>query len=262
LPAFCIGRGRRLACNPNKIGKDLTAVPGDRDRTRRVGLAPSDVPPAPPDATTRIPPTESRSYPARAPSPSEPPRAERRAGGPGGCLLGCLAFLLIGAVAGLVVWPLVARPILRDAARDRLRDRIVVEVEAVDDLPVLPSGELVVTEDEINAYLEANPDAYDPVEDPEVDITPDRIRLRFTLYGTDNAYTGRPEVRGGRVVVVDGDLDGPAARVLTDEDVAALVGEQLAALLAKSGLRPTAVDLDDDSLTISTTRASSRLPSR
>lgn len=183
-----------------------------------------------------------------------PPARRRR--GPAGCVLGAMAFLLICGVAGTLVW-LIARPYLRDAARDELREGVAAEVGAIDaaDLPVLPSGDLVVTEEEMNEHLRANAGAYDPLEDPIVTVDPDRMRVRFSLYGTTSTYSGRPDVRNGALVVEDGDLDGAAGRVLDADDVSAVIEEQLAALLARSGLRPTGVRLRDGALTITTVPA-------
>jgi hypothetical protein len=132
-----------------------------------------------------------------------------------------------------------------------LRAGIVAELAAVDDLPVLPSGELVLTEADLNAHLRDHAGDFAPLGDPQIAITRDGLRLAFSLYGTDNAFAGRPAVRDNRLVVLDGALDGPVARILTAADAAALVEEQFALLLARADLRPTAVSLRDGILTVS-----------
>ena len=208
-----------------------------------------------PDDVTAPHPRDRWSFAGQPPTRPEPPVPPARRRGPPGCVPAGIAFLLIGVAAALVVWPLAARPYLRSTARDGFREGIATEIAKTDRLPVDRAGELVVTEADLNAHLLANADAYSPVRDPQVAITDDGLRLTFSLYGTDNAYSGRPAVRDGRLVVLDGDLDGPAARVLTPEDAAALVEEQFAALLARAGLRPTAVDLRDRTLIISTVPA-------
>ena len=175
-----------------------------------------------------------------------------RPSGPPGWVLAGIAFLLIGVVAALVVWPLAVRPYLRDAARDGLREGIATEITKTDRLPVDRAGELVVTEADLNDHLRANAGAYSPVTNPRVAITDDGLRLAFSLYGTDNAFSGRPVVRAGRLVVLDGDLDGPAGRILTAADATALVEEQFAALLARAGRRPTGIELRDRTLILST----------
>ena len=174
-----------------------------------------------------------------------------------GCLLTTLVVLLVGAGVAAAAWHWVVRPYLEDAARDGLREGITDRVAAVDALPVRPSGELVLTEEELNAHLRADPDAYAPVVDPRVEISADGLRLTFSLFGTENGFSGRPTVRDGRLVLLDGDLEGAAGRLLSAGDAAALVEEQLAALLARTGLRPTEVRLGEGAITIVTADASS-----
>ena len=177
-----------------------------------------------------------------------------------GCLLTTLVVLLLGAGVAAAAWHWVVRPYLQDAARDGLREGIAGRVAAVDALPVRPPGELVLTEEELNAHLRADPDAYAPVVDPRVEISADGLRLAFSLFGTENGFSGRPAVRDGRLVLLDGDLEGAAGRLLSARDAAALVEEQLAALLARAGLRPTEVRLGEGAITIVTADASSSTP--
>ena len=207
------------------------------------------------------PPDDPWSYRAGPLARPDPPRAERRRG-PAGCFLGALAFLIIAGVAAGFLWLVVARPYLRETARDELREGVAAEVEAIEpaDLPVLPSGDLTLTEEEIDAHLRANAGAYGPLNDLDVDILPDAIRVRFDLYGTTSTYTGRPEVRDGVLVVADGEIDGAAGQILDPEDVSAIVEEQLTALFARSGRRPTDLRLEDGALTVTTAAAPSAAP--
>lgn len=204
------------------------------------------------------PPHDPWSYRAGAIARPNPPPVDRRPRGPAGCVLGALAVLLIAGVAALFAWLVIVRPHLRDTARDELREAVSAEVRAIEpaDLPVLPSGDLTITEEEIDAHLRATAGAYGPLDDLDVDILPAGIRVRFDLYGTTSTYSGRPEVRDGTLVVADGDIDGPAGQILDADDVSAIVEDELAALLARSDLRPTGVRLDDGTLTVLTSVAS------
>ena len=171
---------------------------------------------------------------------------------PLGCLFRLLALLLVGALAAVVLWPLLARPYLRDRARDELREGIATEIAVVEP-PALPaSGELVLTEAALNDELRARAGAFGPISDPRLRITRDELRLTFSLYGTGNAITGRPTVRAGRVHLRDAALDGPAAAILTAEDVTKLVDEQLTNLLRQAGVAPTGIELRDGALSLST----------
>lgn len=167
-----------------------------------------------------------------------------------GCLFPVLALVLIGALAAVVLWPLVVQPYLGDRARAELRQGIATEI-AVIDPPVVPaSGELVLTEAELNADLQARSGSFGPIRDPRIEITDDELQLTFSLYGFDNAVTGRPAVEGGRIVLLDAAVDGPAASILPADDATALINEQLTALLRQTGVNPTGIDARDGELVL------------
>jgi hypothetical protein len=191
------------------------------------------------------------SYPPAAPA-MVPVAARRR--GPGGCLLGLLAVLIIVAVGGAFAWT-VARPLVSDRIRDELNRGVATQVAAID-APVLRSpGQITVTEEQINREIAAFAGSYDPVENVRVRILKDEIRVTFDLYGTTSTYSGGVAVKQGRIVVVDPELSGAAGQLLDAQDVAEIVETQLAALLERSNVRPTAVRLRDGTLTVTTKRA-------
>jgi hypothetical protein len=218
-----------------------SALPVDPDGATSPLLTP---PPPPPD--------DPWSYAGGPLSQPEPVRRRGPAAGPSGCVLGGVAALLIGLVAAMVAWPLVVRPLLSEAARDRIRDAVQVEVDRIVPPTVVPTGDLVVTEARMNAYLAAHADAFGPIDDPEVDVSPGGVWVGFSLYGTDSALTGRPVARDGRVVIEDGEVHGAAGQLITAEEAAALVEGQVARVLAAAGVRATGVELADGRLTIAT----------
>ena len=175
-----------------------------------------------------------------------------RRGCRGGCLMTGVAFLLIAAVAGVLVWRLAIEPSVRDFSREQLNEGAAEQVQQITRVPVLPSGELVVTSDEINAQLRENADLYAPITDPRIEIAPSGIEVSFKLYRFRSTYRGKLAARDGRLVVTDAEADGPAARVLRIDDVAAVVEQQLAALLARSNLRAVDVELRDGAMAIQT----------
>ena len=178
-----------------------------------------------------------------------------RRGCGGGCLMTAVALLLIGVVAGILVWRLAIEPSVRDFSREQLSEGAAEQVRQITQVPVLPSGQLVVTADEINAGLREQADLYRPITDPRVEITPDGIEVSFELYRFRNTYRGKLAARDGRLVVVDAEAGGPAARILRLDDVTAVVEEQLAALLARSNLRAVDVELREGALVIETAPA-------
>ncbi len=184
------------------------------------------------------------------PAPT-PPRRNRL----GGCLMAFGAIAIICVVAGVLGWQLLARPYARDLARDRLQQAAATQVVEVGTLPVQPSGQVTITDDQVNRALQANPDRYAPLEDPTLTFAPDGVRVAFDLYGTRSTYSADLVVENGALTVVDGRVDGPASQVLAAEDAAAIVEQQLAVLLARSDRRVTDVRLEEGTLTIETASA-------
>jgi hypothetical protein len=158
-----------------------------------------------------------------------------------------------GALAGLIV----GRPYLRNQTRDELRDAAEVQVREIDTLPLLPSGELVVTEDEINRAIREDESRYAPAKDPRIDFFPGGFEITFKLdvfglSGLESSYTGNIEAQNGRLVVTDGDVDGPAAQAISADDLAEIAEEQLAVLLDRSEVRATDVEIEDGQMTVTT----------
>ncbi len=169
--------------------------------------------------------------------------------------MGLAATGIVCVVAGFLVWQLLARPYARDIARDRLREAAATQVVEVGTLPVQPSGRVTITDEQVNRALLANPDRYAPLEDPTLTFAPDGVRVAFDLYGTRSTYSADLAVENGALAVVDGRVDGPAGQVLTADDAATIVEQQLAALLARSDRRVTDIRLGDGTLAIETAPA-------
>lgn len=206
--------------------------------------------------STRAVPPGAAGPAAGAPAPSSrdtsPPPAKSRRRGPGGCVLGCLGLLLIlGVAAALFFFAIL--PVAREAARDRLRDTVATQVTRIDTLPVLPTGEIVVTEADVNQRIQENIGDFQQVSDPSFNITPDGVSLTVDLLGTSSTYQGGVIVEDGRLVVTDPEVDGAAGQVLPAEDVAGFVEDLLNDLQQRSNVEFTAVDLTDGEMIIETT---------
>lgn len=211
---------------PNKSGKQGAAVPV----TAAMSGSPSAPPPPPPFVAA--------------------PVSSRRKGPPG-CVLGCLAMVLIAIVAGLIAWD-----VARNAVSDRVEDEISVgvtnELQKIDDLPVDTSGQIVLTEADVNQSVQENADLYTPVENVEVTILADGFRVRFDLYGVSSTFRGDLEVRDGTIRVVDPVLSGPAGKVINADEIAAIFENETGALLSRFDLKPVDVLLRKGTLVIST----------
>jgi hypothetical protein len=186
-----------------------------------------------------------------------PPRAAPvapRSGGPAGCLLGVLAFLIIAVVAGVFAWA-VARPMVNDRVQKQLDRGLATQVAAISVPTAQVTGQVTLTEDQINREIAANAGSFDPVKNPRVRVLPNELRVSFDLYGVTSTYRGGLAVNNGKIVVVDPQLSGPAGKILDAGQVADILEAQLASLMERSRVRPTAVRLQDGKMTVTTKRA-------
>jgi hypothetical protein len=182
----------------------------------------------------------------------EPPLfVERKPGGPPGCVLGCLAVLLIAVVGVAVVWNL-ARDFVGDRVEEEISVGIQNEVRTIDAESAIRPGRITLTEDQINSELREHAGQYDPIENVTVALEPDRVVVRFDLYGTTSTFRGGLNLRNGRIVVVEPSLSGPAGRIVDIDEIADVFERELAELLSRSGLRPTAISVGDDAIVVRT----------
>lgn len=188
--------------------------------------------------------------PEITPVEATPIPARRR--GPGGCVLGCLGLLLILAVAAALFFFAIL-PVARDATRDRLRDSVATQVTRIDTLPVLPTGELVVTEEDVNRRLRENIGDFRQVSDPRFTIDPNGVALTVDVLRTRSTYRGGVAVEDGRLVVTNPEVDGAAGQVLPADDVAGFVEDLLNDLQVRSDVEFTSVELRNGEMVIKTT---------
>ena len=176
---------------------------------------------------------------------------QRRDGGPPAWVLGLVGVVIIAAVA-VAALILVAKPLVNDRIEAATSDAISTALEQATVVPDAVEGTVVVTEQEVNRTLRTNRDAYQPVEDARVQIRRNGITVAFTVYGVSGKMTGSVKVRNGRIAITNPKLDGVADQVIDVERVARNAELAIHAYLLRNNLRPTAVDLATDSLTITT----------
>jgi hypothetical protein len=213
--------------------------------------------PRPYESTSASRPAPAETFP-RAPIVNYPPAAPivttRARRGPHGCILGGLAVLLILAVVGAFAYT-ISKPLVSDRVRDELDKGIATQVAAIDDSPRLASaGQLTLTEDEINTEVKQYAGSYEPVKNVRVRILPEEVRVSFDLYGSTSTLRGGLAVENQRIVVVDPSLSGVAGKFLDEDDIVGVFEAQLASLMNLSSVEPTAVDLGDGELTVTTRR--------
>jgi hypothetical protein len=184
--------------------------------------------------------------------------ARRRGGLRSGCLLlfGFATILVVGILVLLLATSrYVVQPMVRDAALDDIRTGVRGEVDAqlATQLVEAPSGEVVISEAEINQHLAATGNL-GPLDDVSVRITPEALLVDLAAYGLDGTYRTNVRAENGAVVLEGGSLDGPLAYIIPESDLVAAVNEELARALAQAGYRVDAIELGDGQLVVAVSR--------
>lgn len=148
----------------------------------------------------------------------------------------------------------ISKPLVSNRVRAELDKGIATQVAGIDSPRLEAAGRLVVTEEEINAEVDQYAGSYDPVKNVRVRILPDEVRVSFDLYGSTSTLRGGLAVENRRLVVVDPSLSGVAGQFLDKDDIVEVFETQLTSLMNLSNVEPTAVELGDGELTVTTRR--------
>ena len=180
--------------------------------------------------------------------------ADTRRRGPGGCVLGCLGLLIVLGVTGVVAAGLLI-PFAREATLDGVRDIAATEAMRIGTLPVSPSGELILTEEDVNRQIVANVeqfDRFDPLGTPVFSIDPAGVTLTVATFRQTTTYRGGVAIEDGRLVITDPDVDGPAGSFLPADEIADFVEDLAGDLQDRSGVIFTGVELRQGDMVFST----------
>jgi zinc-ribbon domain len=180
-----------------------------------------------------------------------PERVERGPTQPSGVLLGALALLLMCGVVVALGW-FAGLPIARDQLQTQVTEAVDRQVASLDNLAMKSTGEIVVSEQEINESLRAHEKAYEPLENATVTIEDGQISIAVDAYGTSSTYTADAKIDKGKLVIVDPKVDGPAGQVLSAEELAEIIEGQFTSLMRRFDRTPTAIRLRDGSISIAT----------
>lgn len=206
-------------------------------------------------------PLSVRNQPAR-------PRPARRR-------FSCLTLLLLLGVAVLLlvqIYLIWGRPALSRQVGQTIGDRFgleslppgtdTVSVPIVGDLPIIPpevisailsaavSGELRVTDEQINRFLAANSAMLAPAEQVRVQFVPGEVRATFRLFGNDATLFFGLAVTDGRVRLINPRTNGPLDMLFSVEDAIGPLEEQINTQLAAYGQRLRAVQIGQGTLVL------------
>jgi hypothetical protein len=122
---------------------------------------------------------------------------------------------------------------------DALEEQIVGQ--ARQSLPTaiaaLPSGELRVTDAQANAYLAANMEALDPIDDVRVQFVPGQVQAEVRVLGTVSQITAGLAVQDGQATLIDPQIDGPLGALVSIEEIVRPLERQINSLLLNQGQR-------------------------
>ncbi len=183
---------------------------------------------------------------------------ERRRGRRRGGLAGALLAVLFVAALCALIYALAIRPAVSRQVAEQIGGGPVptlmpqgpapaaqsglgaaVEEQAGAALPgavaALPPGELVVSEEEVNGYIAANPQALAPLERASVSFTGGQAVAEIGAYGLSSTAAVGLAAQDGRVVVTSANISGPLAMVLSGDDLARSLADRLNAELSAQG---------------------------
>ncbi|RMD80494.1 MAG: hypothetical protein D6823_03385 [Chloroflexi bacterium] len=172
-----------------------------------------------------------------------------------GCL-GQLARLSMGPLVIVGLALLLTRPQLSAAIGHRIADLLVPSREtAIAPVPALiaalPNGTITVSEAAINGYLNEI-EAMLPVESVNVRLLSNRVIASVRAYGVTSVISSGIAVQDGRLVMIDPQLEGSLAAILSVRELTAVLNERLNAELVRQGRQIVAVHVDNGTLTIVT----------
>lgn len=190
-----------------------------------------------------------RYRPPRSRLRSRPPRRRSCAG----CLVPLVLLVLV--VAG--VYLLVLRPQMGEFVGQQLGERLVGGENAVENqigeqvgaalpgaIAALPSGEIVVSTEQANAYIAANPDALGPLDGATVQFLPDRVAADIQAFGTSSRASAGLAAQDGQIVLRDPQIEGPLGTLLSATTLADALEEQINTELTAQGRTVRTVRID------------------
>jgi hypothetical protein len=193
-------------------------------------------------------------------------RAPRRRNG---CLQAFFALVFVGCLA-VLIYAFALRPALTRAVADQIAGgpvptlmpagqapgqaeaQVVEQAEGVlpDAVAALPAGELVISEDDVNGFLAARPEAVAPLDQVSLAFTPGAVQAEIAAYGVSSSATVGLAAQDGQVVVTSVSVEPPLAYVLSGSELAATLAERLNAELAAQGRRVEQLRVEQDQIVL------------
>lgn len=167
-----------------------------------------------------------------------------------------MSVLVVGLlVAALLASTYVIKPLVRDAAVADLQSGVREEINAqiTAQMADMPTGEIVITEDEINRRL-ASSGALGPIDEVTITIEPDVITVDLSAYGLHGQYESVIRAENGTVVLDGGSLSGALSYVVPSAELAEATNAEIAAALSDAGYRVESATMQDGAIALMVVR--------
>lgn len=103
----------------------------------------------------------------------------------------------------------------------------------------VPPGELVVSEEDANVYIDGYRQQLQGIDDVRVRFTPGQVEFDVTVQGITGTARMRPVVQDGRIVATNASLDQPLGSILSIDELLGAFQERLNAELSAQNRRMT-----------------------
>ncbi len=159
------------------------------------------------------------------------PRRERNRAG---CMVGCLTILVILLLVVGAGWVFLLRPYLHNIAETQINNALSAGVQQIPtNLPAIPAGlgaiPIPIQDTTINNLFVLNLAPSSPIKNPSTQITPDGITMSFQTYGFSNGLSLKPALKNGRLVATNIAINGPFSLIMSPDELAPLLNQNLAA---------------------------------
>lgn len=188
-------------------------------------------------------------------------RYERYRERPRSAARGWLIFLTVVVwllVLGCLALRFIVRPQLTDYVNRQVAQAINPDLpadidpnaalqESLDQLPIdvaIPPGELVVSEEQANLYIDDYRQRLQGIDDIRVRFTPGEVQADVTVRGITGTARVQPVVQDGRIVALNPRLDQPLGSILSVDELLGALQERLNSELNTQNRRITDVRVE------------------
>lgn len=173
--------------------------------------------------------------------------------------LGWITALIWIFVALVAIYMFVLRPSLSRMVGEQAVQRLEVDgtLDGEGALPTLvaalPSGEMRISEREINAYLLAHADLLAPIEQATVRLVSGGLEVDMRAFGLNGTARMGVALQNGRVIALNPRLDGPLGRLVSLGDLLTPIEQRLNELLEAQGRRVADLRIESGELIVTVT---------